>query len=92
MPKDTVTTRIKTARPVTVSDLLNALKNSMGPIFSHFESVIAETGGSARLQIEVTVDDEKVKLSYGFAPVSSSDDPGMAAGADGPLPIAKEKP
>lgn len=63
---------MKTARPVTDRDMLNALKNSMGPIFEHYEKVIAEAGGSAVLQIEVRAEKEKLKLSYKFELVNPS--------------------
>ena len=85
MPKGTTTTRIKTARPVTDSELLNALKNSMGPIFEHYEKVIEEAGGSAVLHIEVRAKEGNLKLSYGFEPVSPSNVQAMAS-ADNKTP------
>jgi hypothetical protein len=79
MPKSTVTKRYKTARTVTNSQLLNAMKNSMRPIFEHFEIVIAETGGSAELHITVTADAGNVKLSYGFAHIANDKSPDESA-------------
>ena len=72
MPKGKVTTKIKTSRPITDSEMLNALKNSMGPIVEHYEKVIEEAGGSAVLHIEVRAEKEKLKLNYEFEPVSPS--------------------
>jgi len=68
MPPKTVTTKIKTARPVTDSELLNALKNSMGPIFSHFEERLAEGDGKV-LEISITAKDGKIKLQYGIGEI-----------------------
>lgn len=68
MPKDTITKRIKTKREITDSELLDALKNSMTPIFTHFEEEIAKSGGKV-LHIEVTAQAGKVKLNYGFTDI-----------------------
>ncbi len=65
MPKEKmVTTKIKTARPVTDSELLTALKNSMGPIFAHFEEEILKGGGKV-LEISVSFETGRVKMQYG---------------------------
>lgn len=60
----TKTVRLK--KPITDSQMVNALKNSMGPIFEHFEQEIAKDGEKL-LWIEVTAGPGKVNLKYGFA-------------------------
>jgi hypothetical protein len=70
MPKNTITKRIKTKCEITDSELLNALKNSMGPIFEHFEEEIAKSGGAVLL-IEVRAQAGKVNLKYGFTDIQS---------------------
>jgi hypothetical protein len=74
MAKGTTTTRIKTARPVTDSELLAALRGSMAPIFQHFEEELMKGDGKA-LQIEVTAKDGKIKLSYGVGPMDDPTNP-----------------
>jgi hypothetical protein len=66
MSEDTVTTHYKTSRPITDSEMLNALKGSMNPIFTHFEEELAKNGGEGTLMIEVTATEGSLKLSYGF--------------------------
>jgi hypothetical protein len=68
MPAKLITKRIKTSREVTDSELINFLKNAMGPIFSHFEEKIAEAGSKV-LHIEVTAQPGKLNLIYGFSDV-----------------------
>lgn len=68
MPKGTTTTRIKTARPVTDSELLNALKNSMTPIFAHLEEKLLEGDGKV-LEISISVKAGKIKLQYGIGEI-----------------------
>lgn len=65
MPKGTTTTRIKTNRPVTESELLNALKNSMTPIFAHLEEKLLEGDGKV-LDISISVKAGKIELLYGI--------------------------
>ena len=66
MPKGTITTKIKTARPVTESELLNALKNSLDPCFAHLEEKLLEGDGKV-LDIRVTVKAGTIKLEYGVS-------------------------
>lgn len=68
MPKGTTTTRIKTDRPVTDSELLNALKNSMRPIFAHLEEKLLEGDGKV-LRISISVKAGKIKLQYGIGEI-----------------------
>ena len=68
MPKETITQRFQTSRPVTDSELLNALKNSMDPIFAHLEEKLLEEDGQA-LQILVSVKAGKISLKYGVAKI-----------------------
>jgi len=70
MPKDTITKKVKLKREITDSELLNAIKNSMEPIFIHFEEEIAKSGGAVLL-IEVRAKAGKVNLKYGFTDVES---------------------
>lgn len=65
MEKGTTTRRFKTSRPVTDSELLNALKNSMDPIFAHLEEKLLEGDGKV-LEISVSVKAGKIKLQYGI--------------------------
>lgn len=65
MKKETITTTVKTKRPITDSEMLHALKDSMGPIFEHFEEKLKDSDGQV-LVMEVTAQEGKVKLSYGF--------------------------
>lgn len=51
---------------ITDSELMNALKNSMTPIFKHFEEVITESGGSSTMVITISAEEGGFKLSYGF--------------------------
>jgi hypothetical protein len=64
MSKGTTTTRFKTSRPVTDSELLMAMKNAMHPIFEHFEEELAKGDGNV-LQIEVSAKDGSISLKYG---------------------------
>ncbi len=68
MPKGTTTRTFKTSRPVTDSELLNALKNSMDPIFTHFEEKLLEGDGKV-LEIAVSVKEGKIKLQYGIGEI-----------------------
>lgn len=65
MSKHTVT-QIKTATPVTTSNLVELLGKSMNPIFAHFERELAK-GGDKALHIRVAVKGKEVKLSYGVS-------------------------
>jgi len=47
------TTHIVTNRPITDSQMVKALKNSMGPIFEHFEESLA-TNPERVLYIRIT--------------------------------------
>ena len=68
MPKGHTTRTYKTSRPVTDSELLNALKNSIDPIFAHLEEKLLEEDGQS-LQILVTVKAGKISLKYGVAKI-----------------------
>jgi hypothetical protein len=68
--KKNVVTHIKTAKPVTQSQLVMALKNAMGPIFEHFEEKLRESDGQI-LDIQISVTGCNVALNYGIGkPVS----------------------
>ena len=64
MNKGTTSRSFKTSRPVTESELLAALRESMTPIFQHFEEELVKGDGKV-LQIEVTAKAGTIKLSYG---------------------------
>jgi len=68
MPKDTVTTRIKTSRPITQSELITALKRSMDPIFAHLEEELLKGDGKV-LDIQITAKGGEVKLLYGVGEI-----------------------
>jgi hypothetical protein len=80
MAKETVTKRIKTSRPVTESELLAALRESMGPIFQHFEEELVKGDGKV-LQIEVTAKAGNIKLSYGIGVMLEAANAGREASA-----------
>ena len=62
------TTRIKTDKPVTQSQLLSALRESMGPIFSHFEEELMKSDGKI-LDIRISAKGFNVKIEYGIGEV-----------------------
>lgn len=64
MPKRYITRSFKTTRPITDSELLNALKNSMSPIFTHLEEELLKSDGK-QLDIQITVNAGKISLKYG---------------------------
>lgn len=68
MPKRPIITKIKTARPVTESELLNALKNSLDPCFAHLEEELLGGDGKV-LDIRITVKSGKIKLEYGVGEI-----------------------
>ena len=68
MPKETMTRNFKTSRPVTESELLQALKKSMTPIFAHLEEKLMEGDGKV-LEIAITVKAGKIKLQYGIGEI-----------------------
>ena len=68
MPKETTTRRFKTSRPVTESELLTAIKNSMTPIFAHLEEKLLEGDGKV-LEISISVKAGKIKLQYGIGEI-----------------------
>ncbi len=64
----TTTTKIKTARPLTLTDgdLLNAVrKTELNPIFDLFENELRKASGKT-LHIAITVKPGDVKLQYGI--------------------------
>lgn len=65
-----ITTNYKLRRPITDSELLTALKESMHPIFAHLEEKLAEKDGQT-LEISIAAEAGKVKLSYGVYETAS---------------------
>lgn len=63
---------IKTARPVSRSELLTALKNAMGPVFEHFEQRLVEGDGKA-LDIRITANGGKVRFDYGISAMQAEE-------------------
>lgn len=62
----TTTTKIKTDRPLTDGDLLNAVrKTELNPIFDLFENELRKASGKT-LHIAITVKPGDVKLQYGI--------------------------
>ena len=68
MPEDKVTRRFKTSREVTESELLQALRHSMGPIFAHLEEKLLKEDGQ-QLSILVEVKAGKITLKYGVSKI-----------------------
>jgi hypothetical protein len=63
-----ITTSIKTARPVSQSELLKAIQGSLGPVFDHFEEQLLK-GDGKRLDICITAKAGKIRLYYGVSPM-----------------------
>ena len=70
MSKGMTTTHIKTDRPVTDSQMVKALKNSMGPIFDHFEEELAKNPARV-LDIRITAKPGSLNLEYGIGLVAN---------------------
>ena len=70
MSKSLTTTHIKTDRPVTDSQMVKALKNSMGPIFERFEQELAKDP-SRVLDIRITAKPGSINLEYGTGLVAN---------------------
>lgn len=70
MSKGMTTTHIKTQRPVSDSEMVRALKNSMGPIFAHFEEELAKKPGRV-LDIRITAKPGNLHLEYGIGDVAN---------------------
>lgn len=71
MRKEMTTTHIKTDRPVTDSQMVKALKNSIGPIFERFEEELAKNPVRV-LDIRVTAKPGSINLEYGISIVTNS--------------------
>ncbi len=69
MSAKTKTRSFKTKRPITDSELLAALKNSMGPIFTHFEEKLLEKDGRI-LDIRIMAKKGSIKLEYGIGDIT----------------------
>ena len=70
MKAEMTTTHIKTQKPVTDSELVKALRNSMGPIFAHFEEELASNPERV-LDIRITAKPGKLNLEYGIGEVAN---------------------
>lgn len=66
---ESTTETIKLDRNLSESELLQALKQSMDPIFEHFEEKLVKEGDGKTLHIAVTVNEGKISLQYGIGPV-----------------------
>lgn len=62
----TTKSHIKTKRPITDSEMVTALKNSMGVIFKHFEEELAKKPGQV-LDIRITSKPGSLNLEYGIS-------------------------
>ena len=74
MKEGMTTTHHKLSRPITDSELIQALKNSMGPIFAHFEEKLGDWSEGKVLDIRIIATAGKLKLEYGIGDAANASD------------------
>ena len=69
----TKTTRIKTARELSQSELLAAIMESMPPLFEHFEEKLREKDGQV-LEISLSGKEGQIRLRWGVREYNKEED------------------